>query len=485
MQPNIVVVTCDQLRACDVGCYGNSVVRTPHIDRLAAGGVRCETAVTNNPVCTPARSCLMSGQYSRTCAGHLGNAAWDPPTLVRRRMVDSTLAEELRGAGYATALVGKWHVDPSPMIVGFDRAVWPLIIHRYRGQRYFIDGRSETVVDGFGPEWKIKQVESYLDEPRDRPFFLFYNISPPHEPIGTNQIPPRYAEMYDRDTVPLHSNVWANGRMAHDENWFKIYQHWGYWWRYWDLSKRPHYTGYPRGGSGPQPGDVLPDGFDLRDLLRLYYGAITCVDDLVGRLMATLAARRLTENTIVVFVSDHGDNMGSHQLFNKSSLFEESIRVPMVFHWPTGLRPGVLSDHVTQLIDIMPTVLDLTGAPIPPHVQGRSLASVLRGQSDEATSRHAFIEIAAAHGWRPMIGVRTPTYVYGVELDAQARQMDAKAWGFFDLQNDPYQMRNLAETGESQRQAHELRDALELWNASTPWRHVEDDESTELVARKR
>jgi arylsulfatase A-like enzyme len=96
--PNIVICQCDQLRACSIGCYGDDDARTPHIDRLAGSGLRFETAITNNPVCTPARSCLLSGQYSRTCTGMLGNVHQDPPNPERVRLLAPTLAEVLRPA---------------------------------------------------------------------------------------------------------------------------------------------------------------------------------------------------------------------------------------------------------------------------------------------------------------------------------------------------------------------------------------------------
>ena len=128
--PNVIVILCDQLRAFEVGCYGHDVVRTPNIDSLAAEGVRFDVAVTNNPVCTPARSCLLSGQYSRTCCGRLNNSDREPPFPQRLRLVDPTIAECFKAAGYRTALIGKWHVHPAASLVGFDYRLCPRIVHR-------------------------------------------------------------------------------------------------------------------------------------------------------------------------------------------------------------------------------------------------------------------------------------------------------------------------------------------------------------------
>jgi arylsulfatase A-like enzyme len=135
--PNIVICMCDQLRAHAVGCYGDPVARTPHIDRLAREGVLFEHAVSPDPVCTPARTSILAGQHTRTCAPELGNplsqfedGTWgmaEYPDETRTALPDPTLPEVLREQGYATGLFGKWHVRPAPTLVGFDTAVFPRV----------------------------------------------------------------------------------------------------------------------------------------------------------------------------------------------------------------------------------------------------------------------------------------------------------------------------------------------------------------------
>ena len=149
-RPNIIICICDQLRAFEVGCYGNQVIHTPNIDRLARNGVRFEHAVSTDPVCMPARSSLISGQYARTCMGALGNASvpdehsrpivasW--PLQDRVHLPDSTIAEQFKDAGYDTALIGKWHIHPAPEIVGFDYSLHPRVNHRHTGQDFVENG---------------------------------------------------------------------------------------------------------------------------------------------------------------------------------------------------------------------------------------------------------------------------------------------------------------------------------------------------------
>ena len=450
--PNVVVCLTDMLGAQALGCYGDPCVHTPHIDRLAAEGMRFDVAVTNNPLCTPARSCLMSGQYSRTCTGRTNNtdALWPPAG--RPVFPVPTLAERLREAGYETALIGKWHIDADPARSGFDRTLLPNIIHRHYGQEYREDGGPAFTVPEFAPEFEMRRVSDFLRQRRDRPFFLFHNISQPHMPLGPGNCPESYLRMYDRNAVPLRPNVFRDGRMAYDREWFVIYTNPDYWYRKWCLREPPRAT------------DRVPDDYDLRDLTAQYYSLVTCADDQVGALMKSLDAAGLSDDTIVVFLSDHGDNLGSHGCFNKQLLIEESIRIPFIVRWPGRIRPGVDRAHVAQLIDVMPTVLDMCGLPPASGVQGRSLAGLLEGRAGAGRPERAFIETPAG-----LLGVRTPTHLYGMHVDWATRRITTSRHQFFDLRSDPYELRNLAGTSEQTDVAEELRVALTAWHASTRW----------------
>ncbi len=470
-KPNVIVCICDQLRAFEVGCYGNEAVRTPNIDRLAAAGVRFEHAVSTNPVCMPARSSLISGQYARACMGDLGNAveideqgeaicaAW--PVDARVHIPDATIAEQLKAAGYDTALIGKWHIHPAPELLGFDYTLYPRANHRHSGQEFVEngvrasrdapnlrraqpEGRSQ-VIDGFSVEYEIEQVLHYLAADRDSPFFLYYSISPPHMPLA--DAPEKYLTMYSADEVPLRPNVFLDGRMAHSEEWFKIYL-----WDFLYYSKKlPHTL-------------ELPEGFDLRELTALYYGLTTWVDDMVGRLMAGVRDNGLSENTIVVFVSDHGDNLGSHHKFNKGELIEESIRIPMIFHAPRLWPASVNHSQVAQIVDIMPTVLEACGCAVPAHVQGRSLAPILSGECRQLEENWGFIETGGAE-----IGIRTPTHLYGLKVAADNSRLEDKPGHFYDLRDDPYELNTLTGADHQQETAAALRSLLRAWHEKTPW----------------
>lgn len=449
-KPNVIVCLCDQLRAFEVGCYGNVVIRTPNIDRLAKGGICFDIACSNSPVCSPSRSSLLTGQYSRTCAGTLLNADFHPPLVERSQLVDATLPGVLGNSGYHTALIGKWHIKPHPLSVGFDEALFPCFRHRHTGQTFIRSHGDDFPIEGFSPDYEIEQVKRFIETNTERPFFLYYTISPPHMPL--DDAPQRYKTMYHRDEVPLRDNVWKEGRLPWDENWFKTYL--------WDFLYYLHHQPHT---------ERLPDGFDLRDLISLYYGLTTWVDDLVGELVATLQANNLLDNTLLVFTSDHGDNLGSHHLFNKGSLIEESIRIPMIFHCPERFRPSINRTQVASIVDVMPSILGTLGLPIPKSVQGTDLSSVILGQTKTAGENAAFIETYPGE-----VGIRTPTHLYGIKVDVSRHNASGcpvldDLYMFFDLNNDPFELSNRAKTDKDVSLASDLRERVLDWNCATKW----------------
>ncbi len=454
-KPNVIVVMCDQMRAFAAGCYGNEFCRTPNIDRLANEGVRFETAVSNNPVCTPARGTLVSGQYSRTWQGDLQNpiapfGGLCAPECIFERVhaKDPTLPEQLKEAGYDTALIGKWHVHPAPGLLGFDYKVYPRANHRHTDQIFVDQLPPGERVEGFSVDYEADKVAGYLADRKDddNPFFMFYNISPPHMPVG--DMPEKYLNMYSPDDVPLRPNVFVDGEMYHDEEVFLIYL-WDYLYYWYHLEEK----------------SVLPEGFDLRHLTALYYGATTWVDDTLGKLMAELEANGLADNTIVVFTSDHGDNLGSHHTWNKGLVMEESIRVPMVFWAPKLWQAGVNETQVAELLDIMPTILDACGADTPATTQGDSLLPILTRERTELDETDAFLETCSGQ-----LGVRTPMHTYGMTLTGDGlRDIEDEDYCFYDMRDDPLQLSNLIDTGEQAELAESLKRRVLEWHKNTPW----------------
>ena len=475
--PNVVVCFTDQLRPFEIGCYGNPVVRTPHIDRLAAEGFQFDVGITNSPVCSPARATLMSGQYARTCTGSIRNVGSIGDE--RTRLPDPTLAEVLADAGYSTGHIGKWHLHVDPFLLGFDYAYYPVEIpHRYYGRAMREATRAhgklstatgeDAVVEDFMPHAASGKMREYIRKNRDRTFFLNYSVSLPHMPIGPGNMPDKYVDMYTKDDVLLRDNVFdSNGELHRDEWWFKVYTKWDYFWR-------------TRGGAPDAPGDTLPDGFDLNDLTAYYYGAVTCTDDLVGDLMNALDENGVADNTVVVLSSDHGELLGNHGTYNKDRLYEEAIRVPMVYRYPNGFQAGETSAQVASNVDIAPTVLDACGLTVPAHMQGQSLLPVITGGRRSLDRDYCFVEAAGYQGVSyampySMMGIRSPSHKYGIEVDEDDRIVRNDKAVFHDLRSDPYELDNLAERDAQAEIGNRLRETLLEWHRSTPWLKVSDE----------
>jgi len=455
-RPNIILVNCDQLRSFEVGCYGNPVIRTPNIDRLAREGVRFETAVTNFPVCMAARSIMLSGQYNRTCTGGVSNVAFpwrlhganmpEYPDAGRPHLPDRTLPECLREIGYHTAAIGKWHIHSWPHDIGFDYYVIPRVHHCHTGQCFTENGGPEFVPEGFSVDFESNRAAEYIRAlaGQDRPFFMYYSISPPHCPVA--DAPEKYLRMYRPEEVPIRPNVDLNKPLKHQDHWFRVYR---YDFRYYEMALP--YT------------EHLPPGYGLRELIAEYYGLTTWADDALGGVLRALDETGLAEDTIVVLTADHGDNLGSHGLVQKGGPNEEAVRIPMILRWPSGVEGGVVaSDQIASLVDLMPTLLDLAGAPPQPHVHGVSMAPVIRGESTATDRPHAVIETEQG------VAVRSLDHMYFLPFEDDSRALAEDPTQFYDLEADPYEMRNLAEEPASDT-ARALDATLREWDASTPW----------------
>lgn len=447
-RPNIVLCICDQLRAFETGCYGNPVIQTPQVDRLAREGVRFDLAVTNFPVCMAARSVLLSGQYNRTCTGGVGNVNFrtrdgdcampEYPYRGRPHLPQTTLPEVLHGLGYETAVIGEWHLHSWPDEVGFDSYLIPRVHHCHSGQSYTENGGPEFVPDGWSVDFEAQRVEDFIAGRRqsDRPFFLYYSISPPHCPVA--DAPDEYLTMYDPDEIPLRPNVDLSRRLDNQDYWFKVYR-----WDFRHYNLQLPYT------------EDLPDDYDLRRLIAEYYGVTTWMDRAFGRMLAALDRAGLADNTIVVFTSDHGDNLGSLRLVQKGGPTEESIRIPLIWRGPQAQAGQVATERVVSLVDVAPSLIEAAGGTVPGHMPGQGLLS--------DGPDHAVIEIG--HG----AAVRTSTHMYHLPPDPSGQGLRATPAQFYDLTADPYELQNLAGTSEQPDTAQELDGLLRDWDAATPW----------------
>jgi len=401
-QPNILFVFTDQQRSTAMGCAGVEHVHTPHLDRLAGQGTRFTNAVANTPSCSPARATILTGKHAMN-HGLLVN---DMPL----RTDQPHIAQSLTDAGYRCGYIGKWHVDgedrggfipPGPRRRGFDD-FWAVAncTHNYHAAHYYLNDDADPYWhEGYEP---FSQTDMAIEYLRDRggatgenPFCLFLSMGPPHFPYMN--APSEYNAMYRGRDFPLPPNCQPDTPV--DQTHVK----WG----------------------------MYDAGAAVRDVIAGYYAHTTAIDHCVGRLTALLDEVGIADNTVVVFTSDHGDMLYSHGKIWKAKPWRESVGVPMLVRWPGEVPAGRVTDAPVGLVDMMPTLLGLTG------VDGRDLSALMRGD-DKAAPSEQYISYPCMHGnsdlpaWRGVI-TRRHTYVRDIH----------KPIMLFDDKDDPYQLENL------------------------------------------
>jgi arylsulfatase A-like enzyme len=418
-RPNVVVLVSDDHAADALGCAGNAAIRTPNLDRLASSGVRFTRAFSPNPICTPARASILTGQES-----------WTSGVTFFGKPIPSTSPlwpELLRGAGYETFYTGKWHNNGAPWDRGFsdgaaiflggmsDHAKVP--VRPFRGSSPKPGGKfsSELFADA--------AVEFLNRDHRDKPFGLYVAFTAPHDP----RTPPgKYATTYDPETIPLRPNVMPKPPVELFISEIR------------DEKLLP----FPR-----TPADV-------RRETALYYGMVSHLDAQVGRILDTLDARGLADNTVVLFVGDQGLSLGSHGVVGKQTLYEEGIRTPLIVRHP-GLRRGApTSDALVSVVDLFPTICEAAGVAVPSKIDGKSLWGLYRG--DAASVRGEIF--AMYHDLQR--GVRTSRHKLIFHLRTGAAEL-------FDLRADPFEMTNLAGRPESAAVQADLLARLNAWRDAT------------------
>ncbi|HHZ90247.1 TPA: choline-sulfatase [Candidatus Poribacteria bacterium] len=424
--PNILLIMADQLMPFLMGAYGHPVVKTPNLDRLVEQGVRFDAAYTACPLCAPARASLMTGTY----ISH--NKVWDNAAPLASDQV--TIAHYLSNAGYDTVTSGKLHYTGPDQLHGFRRRLttdiypssfdWLPTAQRKRQDR-FIDRRAHansyclpnvgvcqwTRYLAYDEETQFRALE-YLHAKRiDKyegkvdPFFLCVSFHCPHDPFSVTQ------EMWnlyqDREIeIPEYPANMDDTYSAMDR-WLNSYH-------------------------GTDRIDIK-DPQSLTALRRSYYGLVTYIDRKVGELVKALERLKLRENTIVIFVSDHGDMLAEKNMVQKRSFYEFSSRVPMIMSFPDGWAAGTQCAQPVSLIDLVPTILQLVGIDQHRPLDGSSLLPCIEGQG---TDRVIFSESHTNGIYEPCFMIRKGQYKY-IYIRNEASQL-------FNLDSDPGEWSNLS-----------------------------------------
>jgi arylsulfatase A-like enzyme len=429
-RPNILMLVADDHRHDAIRAMGDPMVQTPCLDRLAAGGTAFTQAHHMGgkfpAVCVPTRGSLMTG-----CSVYRAMADQQDNIIAPTR---ATLGQHLGANGYYTQCIGKWHNDFKSLNRSFahGEAIFlrgladnqnKLRLHHYDPSGVY--GKNTVYyAPKFSTDYLCDHAVDFVQNyRRDEPFFLYTAFTAPHDP----RTPPReFAELYPPERVVLPANFAAQHPFDNGE-----------------LNVRDEKT-------APHP--RLPDR--VRKEIAAYYGMISNLDAGIGRILAALEASGRAEDTLVVYTADHGLALGQHGLMGKQNLYDHSVRVPLMMRGP-GVKAGQRSAALLYSWDLFPTLCELAGVTPPADLDARSLGALVRG---ERTTHRTKLQALYRDYQRMTKNDRWKLIEYSVGPERHTQ--------LFDLQNDAWEMNNLAADVAAAPHLAELRSDLGQWQTA-------------------
>ncbi len=428
---NLLFLCSDQHQAAAAGCYGHAEAQTPHIDEIAAEGVRFERAYCQSPVCVPSRGSIITGNYP---SRHGAKILQDPLPAEAK-----TVAHLFKDHGYSTAAIGKMHFVDESRRHGFEHRVNAAnhlarltaqearSFRRDQGEGGGTTGKASAMPERlFRDTHYAEESVRFLRAHKERPFCLWTSFFMPHTPLVPHR---RYWELYEgksislpqRSATALESGFHGHLVRAKERGWYR-----------------------------------QTDGA-LREAIRGYYGNTSQMDANVGRVFDTLRELGLDRSTVVVYTSDHGEMAGAHRMWTKHNMYEQSVRVPLVIRTPDGDGAGSATERIVEQVDLLPTLAELCGLDIPEGIDGRSFAGLVTGGRHEARE-HAYSEYYFCRrvftaddrfvGKPPILMVRTGRW-----------KLNYLSWErseLFDLRADPGEHRNVIDDSGNSGIAKEL-----------------------------
>ncbi len=476
-RPNVLVIMSDQQKATASHLYGNSFCQTPSMQRLADDGVLYENAITPHPLCMPARVSFWASQYPHTHGGRRNQTPMPG---------DACHAWKLwKEAGYTTGLIGKNHCfETEEDRQLFD--VWNAFTHG--GRR---EGPSTWGMEWFRPEAGRQKVAQcvrdmqpqtpsfaygsndlpledhstgliagqavrFLERHQDEPFALWVSLPDPHEPW---MAPRQYTSMFDRDRIelpPQREDEFLDGTAPERNRVLYNILNW-------------------------REDDIL----DVYGVMGAYYGMVRFLDDGLGQILDALERFNLRDNTIVVFCSDHGDFMGEHGMTCKGGVFYDCLtRVPLIVSWPGHIAGGLRDASMVNLIDVVPTLLNLQEMDIPRSMHGQRLPTVTDAAPRDATFSEygsggpAFTQADLEQLPRPWGRSALMRSLQWREAEGRRKMVRTQRWKYvhdamgdrdelYDLQDDPWELYNVVDRPEKASVLAEMRLRLADWSIQT------------------
>ena len=482
MKPNILFICTDQQRRASMSfwqCeeYRDSLlgapdpVHTPSIDKLADEGIVVSEAYSSYPVCSPFRAMLFSGRYPED------NGVWQnccPNRPDEMRSDIPTFTDVLADNGYSVGYVGKWHLE-NPK-ADFDRDGNYIASNPdYSGDRFYADGSPDgapTCWDTLIPKDRQRKID-YLYA------YNTYDVFRYKEGDNPLEIPRLFDKNYNRISPP--PGTWSpdfetdiainfltnNNSERDDQKPFALFVNYNPPHSPYDSREDTDYAAYDKYYANAAPEDRLPRrenvalcSPEFEERARVYFSHVSGIDRCVGRLMDALDTIGQREDTIVVYTSDHGEMLGSHGLMSKNVPYEEATAIPFVMRYPQKISHRI-EPLFLSAVDMMPTILDLSEISIPNGVAGKSYAELLVSGEGESPMTALFTQMKRK-------GVRTRKYLFSVSYKNEEEYGETM---LFDIEEDPYQMKNLNLTNIPKNELVYLLTELGKWlkKSNDPW----------------
>ncbi len=434
-KPNILWLCTDQQRYDTIRALGNSLVNTPNIDRLISEGVTFTRAYCQSPVCTPSRASFLTGRYPRTTRCRQNGQAMPPD----EQLISKILADN----GYTCGLAGKLHlascsdhkvetrIDDGYSTFHWShhpQPDWPenaytqwLASKGKTWEELYTGPGTDYLKEGIPTEyhqttWCAEMTIDFIQENKGKPWMFSFNCFAPHHPFDP---PKEFLEKYNPDEMPLPK------------------------YREGELDNKPTFQQLDHEWAHNTPGYFHVTGMrdqDKREVTAAYLAMCEHIDQQVGRIIDALDESGQRDNTIVIFMSDHGEMLGDHGIYLKGPHFyEEALRVPLTIRWPGHFKPDHRVEGLVELTDLAPTLLECAGIDVPNRMQGRSLREHLNGDANPSHFRD-FVFSEYYNSWTHEDG-------YGTMLRTETEKIvvyhGTKDGELYDLENDPDEFENL------------------------------------------
>jgi choline-sulfatase len=438
--PNFLIIMSDQHAPQFSGVYGHSLVETPNLDKIAEQGVVFDNAYTTCPLCVPARMSFMTGKYIHNIG------LWDNGVPLAED--EPTWAHYLRQEGYNVALSGKMHFRGHDQLHGYEEQLgidmngmnypkppdWSnkSLPEKKESKKTIGAGPGKNAVIDSDEYCTIKAIE-YLkhSERKNKPWALTVGLVSPHPPF---KVPSKYYEMYPEYKIDLPKISKNYIRKMHPSN-----------------QRLRHFYGFINQ-------DVLPDN-EIKKVRATYYGMVTYLDDLIGQMIETLSQTGQLDNTVIIYLSDHGEMLGEHGLWGKQNFYEESVRIPLIISFPKMFLQNHRVKYNVSNIDVTATILKIAGVDLnklASSIDGRDLYNLLLDENYPWIDK-VFSECHADLYTGPKAMFKRGKYKFIYYLGEEPE--------LFDLENDPNEYINLANDPKMQQVRHTLEEELlSFWN---------------------